>query len=349
VTELGDAGRRRVSEVSLVIPVRDEAHSVGALITSIQGQTRRPDEVIIVDGGSTDGTLDRVRALAGKDPTLQIVEAGDATPGRARNVGRSVARNPWIAFTDAGIQLDSGWLEQLILAAERDPAAEVVFGSYEPQIRSFLDSCAVGAYVPACHATPSGWFRGPSTASLMIRRDTFDGVHGFPDLRAAEDLVFFERLSRGRVPVTCAPSAVVYWETPPSVSATYRRFRQYSRQNVLLGRQQYWHYGVARLYVAAAAALCVALAWDRRALRLLPLGPLIRAWHNLWPHRREFGLAFILNPMRIAGVAGLTLLVDAATLRGWASASFRLLRRWPYGTRGPGLGGIPSADPEAPL
>jgi hypothetical protein len=260
-----------------------------------------------------------------------------------------VARNAWIAFTDAGIQLDSGWLEQLILAAERDPAAEVVFGSYEPQIRSFLDSCAVGAYVPARHATASGRVRGPTVASLLVSRDAFDAAQGFPDLRAAEDLVFFERLSRGHVPVTWAPGAVAYWETPPSVSATYRRFRQYSRQNVLLGRQRHWHYGVARIYVAAAAAVCVALAWDRRAVRLLPLGPLIRAWHNLWPHRREFGLAFILNPMRIAGVAGLTLVVDAATFCGWASASFRLHRRWPHGTRGPGLGGILSADAEVPL
>jgi glycosyltransferase involved in cell wall biosynthesis len=346
MSEGSQAGGPRISGVSLVIPVRDEAHSVGALITSIQGQTRRPDEVIIVDGGSADGTLDRVRALVGKDPSVQIVEAGNATPGRGRNIGRSVARNRWIAFTDAGIQLDRSWLERLVVAAERDPGAEVVFGSYEPQIRSFLDSCAVGAYVPACHETAFGWVRGPTVASLMVSRDVFDSVQGFPDLRAAEDLVFFERLSRKGIPVTWAPGAVAHWETPPSVSATYRRFRQYSRQNVLLGRQEYWHHGVARIYVAAAAGLCVTLASNRRAVRLLPLGPLVRAWHNLWPHRRQFGLAFVLNPMRIAGVAGLTLVVDAATFSGWASASFRLLRRWPYGAGGSGRGGIPPADAE---
>jgi glycosyltransferase involved in cell wall biosynthesis len=285
--------------------------------------------VIVVDGGSADGTPDQVRALVGEDPTVQIVEAGVATPGRGRNVGRSVARNPWIAFTDAGIELDSGWLEQLIVAAERDASAGVVFGSYEPQIRSFLESCAVGAYVQARHRTPLGWLRGPSVASVMVSRDAFDDVQGFPDVRAAEDLIFFERLQRSRVAVTWAPEAIVYWQTPPTVAATYRRFWQYSRLNVLLGRQRYWHYGVARLYLAGAAALAVALTSDRRAVWLLPLGPLIRACHSLWKHRGEFGLAFVLNPVRIVGVAGLTLVVDAATFSGWASASIRVLRRWP--------------------
>ena len=299
-------GRHRVSGVSLVIPVRDEADNIGDLIGTIQAQTRPPDEVVIVDGGSTDGTLGVVRALVGQDPTVQIVEAGIATPGRGRNVGRSVARHPWIAFTDAGTLLDRRWLERLVDAAEEDPTAEVVFGSYQPQIRSFLDSCAVGAYVPARQATPAGWLRGPSVASLMVSRAVFDGVQGFPDARAAEDQIFLERLQRAQVPVTWAAAAIVHWQTPPSLLATYRRFRQYSRQNVLLGRQQYWHHGVARLYVSGAVAFALGLAWDRRAVRLAPLGPLVRASLNLWEHRREFGLGFVLNPVRIVGVAGLT-------------------------------------------
>jgi glycosyltransferase involved in cell wall biosynthesis len=310
--------------------VRNEARTIAALISSIQAQTRAPDEVIIVDGGSTDGTPELVRALIGEDPTVQVVEAGMATPGRGRNVGRSVARNPWIAFTDSGIELDAGWLEHLVDAAERDPTAGVVFGSYEPQITSFLDSCAVGAYVPARHATPSGWVRGPSVASMMVRSEVFDGIQGFPDLRCAEDHIFFERLGRNQVPVTWEPEAIVRWRTSPSLSATYRRFRLYSRQNVLLGRQQEWHYGVARIYLAGAAALAICLVLDRRAVRFLALAPVVRASHSLWKHRRQFGLAFVLSPVRITCVAGVTLVVDAATFAGWASASVRQLRQWPW-------------------
>jgi glycosyltransferase involved in cell wall biosynthesis len=310
--------------------VRDEARTIAGLIASIQAQTRRPDEVIIVDGGSTDGTADLVRVLVGEDPTVQVVEAGTATPGRGRNVGRSVARNPWIAFTDAGIELDAGWLEHLVDAAERDPTAGVVFGSYEPQITRFLDSCAVGAYVPARHAIPSGFVRGPFVASMLVSSDVFDVIQGFPDLRCAEDHIFFERLERDLVPVTWEPRAIVRWRTPASLSATYRRFRLYSRQNVLLGRQQYWHYGVARIYLAGAATLAIGLAVDRRAVRFLPCAAVVRASHSLWKHRHEFGLRFVLNPFRIAGVAGLTLVIDAATFSGWASASLRRLRRSPF-------------------
>src|SRR5689334_20070103 len=108
---------RKLARVSLVVPVRDEAETISVLLSSIERQTRRPDEVIIVDGGSKDGTPDLVRGLVGDDRGIQIVEAGAATPGRGRNVGWSVARNPWIAFTDAGIELDPAWLERLIAAA----------------------------------------------------------------------------------------------------------------------------------------------------------------------------------------------------------------------------------------
>ncbi|HEV2765010.1 MAG TPA: glycosyltransferase, partial [Pyrinomonadaceae bacterium] len=53
-----DSGLR----VSLVVPVRDEAETIDELLSSIAAQTRPPDEVLIVDGGSRDDTVARVRA-----------------------------------------------------------------------------------------------------------------------------------------------------------------------------------------------------------------------------------------------------------------------------------------------
>lgn len=309
-----------------MVPVRDEAKSIAALLSSIQEQTRRPDEVIIVDGGSSDGTPDLVRALVGDDPTVQLVEAGTATPGRGRNVGRYVARNPWIAFTDAGIELDLRWLEHLAEAAERDPEAGVVYGTYDARLRSFFDTCAVGAYLPARHARPAGMTRGPFVASMMVQAEIFDLVDGFPDLRAAEDLVFFDRLQQHHIRVAWAPEAIVNWQVASSVSATFRRFRLYSRQNVILGRQRRWHYGVARMYAVGAVVTAVGLRRDRSFLLLLPLGALSRALHSLWEHKSQYGLGFVLNPGRVVGVAGLTLVIDAATFAGWGSASVRRFR-----------------------
>src|SRR4051812_12519152 len=101
-------------EVSLVIPVRNEERSLPALISSIQAQTFPPAEVVIVDGGSGDGTVELGRRLTEGDARFRFVEAGDATPGRGRNVGTEAARSEWVAYTDAGIRVEPTWLERLV-------------------------------------------------------------------------------------------------------------------------------------------------------------------------------------------------------------------------------------------
>src|SRR5437016_8551578 len=72
--------------ISLVVPVRNEEASLPGLISSIRRQTRAPDEIILVDGGSTDQTVTVATELSTDDPRFRILEAGEATPGRGRNV-----------------------------------------------------------------------------------------------------------------------------------------------------------------------------------------------------------------------------------------------------------------------
>src|SRR5262245_52096305 len=90
-------------KTSLVIPVKNEEESLARLFSSIACQTLPPDEIIIVDGGSTDHTVDKVKAEALQNNRIRIIEAGEATPGRGRNLGIASASNDWIALTDAGI------------------------------------------------------------------------------------------------------------------------------------------------------------------------------------------------------------------------------------------------------
>src|SRR5215218_5018083 len=116
--------------ISLVIPVRDEEESLARLVESIRAQTRRPDEVLLVDGGSTDRTVELARELAAGDGRFRVVEAGPASPGRGRNVGAGAARYPWLAFTDAGIGLDPEWLERMAEKVSEEPETEVVYGNF---------------------------------------------------------------------------------------------------------------------------------------------------------------------------------------------------------------------------
>ena len=71
-----DAGAS--TAISLVVPVREEEGSLAALVDSIRRQTRPPDEVLLVDGGSTDRTV----ALAGEAPgTMRLMSPASTRPG----------------------------------------------------------------------------------------------------------------------------------------------------------------------------------------------------------------------------------------------------------------------------
>lgn len=310
--------------VSVVIPVRDEESSLPSLIEALRRQTYQPSEVVIVDGGSTDRTSAVARALTAGDGRFRVLEAEAGTPGRNRNLGAEAAAHDWIAFTDAGTRPVAAWLEELVRAAGEEAGTEVVYGNYEPVVESFFERCAALAYPPPKVSRPGGKrTRGPSTASMMLRREVWQRLGGFPDLRAAEDLIFMARVSEAGFKTAWAEGATVWWQMQPTLARTFRRFVLYSKHNVLAGRQWDWHYGVARQYAVAAVFVLLAVlhsAWWLAGL-LLWLGA--RVFKSVWRRREGRGLPWALNPLQLAGVAVILLAIDAATFAGWAQAKLK--------------------------
>lgn len=310
-------------DVSLVVPVRNEETSLPALLESIRRQTHRPAEVILVDGGSTDATVRVARASADTCEGLRVIESTEATPGRGRNIGIGAARSEWVALTDAGIRLEPSWLENLVGVARADRDVSVVYGNYEAATDSFYERCAALVYLPPKAERAGGRMRGPSIASALLRREVWERVGGFPDLRAAEDLFFMEHIERLNFKIGYAPRATVWWQLQPTLAQTFRKFALYSRHNVWAGRQWDWHYGLARQY--AVWLVCCALAFMHSPWWLaLPLGAtLARAAKSIYVRREGRGLWWLLNPAQFAGVILVMLTIDLAAFVGWAQAAWR--------------------------
>jgi hypothetical protein len=243
-----------------------------------------------------------------------IIEARDATPGAGRNAGVERADYERVALTDAGIELDAAWLECLEAQAQN---ADVVYGGFEPFPGSLFQRCAALAYVAPRKPGPRG--RGPFLASSLLRKRVWETVRGLPDLRAAEDLMFMERVGASGARIAYAPGARLWWRLQPNLRRTFARFRLYSRVSALAGRQRHWHYGIAKQYLVAAALL--ALGWrDRRWLLLPVAGFLTRVVRSVGVRRDGRGLRWAVNPIRLGLVALVIVTVDAATFVGWAEA-----------------------------
>src|SRR3972149_5764428 len=99
-------------KVSLISTVLNDARSLPTLLDSIAAQTRQPDEVVICDGGSTDGTLALLRNE--KRFPLRVIERPRANISQGRNAASEAAAGEVIASADAGVRLDPQWLEKLM-------------------------------------------------------------------------------------------------------------------------------------------------------------------------------------------------------------------------------------------
>lgn len=305
------------TEVSLVIPVYNESATVEKLVATIDEQTYRPAEVILVDGGSTDDTVALIKAsTAGKD-IYRVIEAGRAMPGKGRNIGAANAKYEWIAFTDAGIKLDKHWLENLVQKKESDSSAAVIYGGFSPQVSNLFDKCAAVSYVPPLR---KGRIRTKSIASCLMKKEVWEKTGGFPDWRAAEDLALMEKAAQLGFKDIEAPAAMVTWQLQPNLASTFRKFKLYSCYNVWAGRQAQWHYGIARQYLVVLAFLLSAIFHKWYWLLAIPVWLLARVVKRTWTHRLEFGNNIIFNPAVLFMTSVITLTIDAATFSGWLKA-----------------------------
>ena len=118
--------------VSLILTVMNEEETLPVFFASVDAQSRKPDEVILVDGGSTDGTLDVARSWR-TDLTLRHRVRTGIKHRRGRNIAMRRASGSIVAVTDAGTRLDPDWLDKLVEPFQRrgSQQPDVVAGFFE--------------------------------------------------------------------------------------------------------------------------------------------------------------------------------------------------------------------------
>lgn len=308
-------------KISLVVPMYNEEDTLAALVESINRQTFSPSEVVLVDGASTDRTVEVFDKLCRQNPIFKLIKAEPATPGKGRNIGIENAANEWIALTDAGISLDENWLAELVKTlSSADPETAVVYGNFSPVINSFFEKLATLAYVAPLKADA---VRTKCLPSTLLKKEVWSRVGGFPDLRAAEDLIFMEKIDEAQIKIAFAPKALVFWQLRPTVGATFAKFVLYSKLNVWINRQWDWHYGVLRQYILLIPFIILGFAHSPWWFLIIAGWFCARTAKRILRHRYEFGLAALFNPLTFFGTMFLTLVIDLATFIGWIQAGYQ--------------------------
>jgi glycosyltransferase involved in cell wall biosynthesis len=308
-------------KVSVIVPVRDEEHSIRELLDSLLKQTRPPDEIVITDGGSVDATPQIIEEYIQKGAPVRLIRAGAALPGRGRNLGAAAAQFEWLGFTDAGIRLENNWLETLVARAAQDNSIDIVYGSWEPVTDTFFKECAAIAYVPPPAPRDGILARPRFIASTLLRRAAWAKVNGFPeDLRSAEDLVFMDRLEAAGYRAVFEPRAQVHWNLRPTLLTTFKRFLVYSRNNIRAGLWRQWQATILFRYAVLLVLLLLALIFDPRWV-WLPIGAWLlmlaaRAVVSIRRNRHCYPASLIHNVVRASMIMSLLAVLDVAAIIG---------------------------------
>ena len=253
--------------VSVIVPARNEARGIAAVIHAVQAQSPAgwDLEVIVVDDGSGDGTAATARAAGAQALVLESgIEGGN--PARARNLGAAAAKGDPIVFLDADCIPEPGWLARLLAAHEA--GAAVVGGSLDlPNGVPITARCDYYCGWYHVHSgRPSGVVPNHPPGNLSVRREVFATSSGFteqqPVAYAHEELAWqSEVLDRGGR-IVFDPQAIVYHYNRPGLRNLLRRNYRWGCSAIESKAQSRsarfaWIYRYPAVLVAASLPLAV--------------------------------------------------------------------------------------------
>ncbi|MCH7699664.1 MAG: glycosyltransferase family 2 protein [Chloroflexi bacterium] len=300
--------------VSVVVPMRNEQRFIERCLRSLMAQDYPQDrfEVIVVDGGSDDGSRDILDSLRPDFAGLRVVENRGRHTGRGLNIGLALAQGEVIARLDAHAVAAPDFIRESVAALQRT-GADVVGGPI-----TTLGEGRVGESIAIAISSPFGvgnaTFRyshreqwTDTVAFPAYRRDVFDRFGTFAEIEAGEDDEFHYRLRDGGARILLTPA----------ISSTY-----YGRRSLWGLAKQYFSYGQAKVVVLSRhprrtrlrqlAPACLvlgilgsAIAAAFGGLMLLPLAILAGiyigvsvgfslglAWQHGWQHAFRLPIAF---------------------------------------------------------
>jgi len=214
-------------KTSVCITVYNEEKSISELIKALLSQSKKPGEIAIVDGGSSDKTVELIRHWQKKDKKVRLL-VRRCSRSEGRNLSIELARNNVIAVTDAGCVPKKDWLEKLVLPF-KNKKVEMVAGFYEmkgdkPIQRAF--SVFLGV-----HKKDFDTSFLPSTRSVAFKKKLWGEIGGFPESLddTAEDTIFNIKAANYGVKMAHTKDAIVEWGVPETIKEGINKMYLYAK------------------------------------------------------------------------------------------------------------------------
>jgi glycosyltransferase involved in cell wall biosynthesis len=301
---------------SLVTTVFNEINRLDQTIADIENQHLKPEEILIADAGSTDGTLERLRRWK-EESSISIVvfvlQGCNIAEGRNEAIRR--AKNELIVSTDFGCRYKPEWLSSLIEPFQ-DPEIQVVGGAFTI-VEEEVNTLAAKADFVLQNGYPVVLNQDFSVSSRSIAyyRSVWEKTGGYLEwlTLAADDTIFWRMIMKARIRYHLVPEPNVYW-------LRHKTFRAFAREAYRYGlgdgesginfKNMVSHVaetGLRYLFfflLVISPLVLVSGSWFALFL-LFPLGVGLRSYSNAWKNfknigaRKKYGISVLLASFRL--------------------------------------------------
>jgi len=211
-------------KVSVIVLTKNSALTVQKSIESIFQQTRQPDKVVVVDGNSSDGTIEIVK----KYPVKLVSEPGLGF-GHARNLGVKNASGDIVFFLDSDCYAEPNWIENALSHFDSSPEIVGVTGQTRlwntySGVARFLAHVGGRMNMP----TAERFVKIAPTMNLALKREVVDEVGGFDEtLIRCEDTDLTYKVSQNHK-ILYAPDVTIWFKGSPNLRVASRKcFRHF--------------------------------------------------------------------------------------------------------------------------
>jgi glycosyltransferase involved in cell wall biosynthesis len=218
-------------KVSFIATVYNEESAVKPLLQSLFSQSKFPDEIIIVDGGSTDNTVSEISSFKFPDSCDKakiklLFKTGNRSVGRNEAIKNSTSEI--IVCSDSGCTLDKDWIKN-ITKPFANSKVDVVAGYYKGEGKKIFEKCLIPYVLVMPDRVDSRNFL-PATRSMAFRKSIWEKVKGFPEeFSNNEDYVFAKRLKKINANILFEKKAIVNWIPRANLKESFIMFYRFAK------------------------------------------------------------------------------------------------------------------------
>ena len=219
--------------ISVVVPARNEENSIGATLRALRRQDYPTVQIIVVDGGSTDGTVAVVRRHMAEDPRIELLSNPRQVIPAALNIALAAARGRWLVRMDAHSTVDEHYVSTAVarlregcwggVGGRKDGVGNTSAGRAIAAALGSRFGVGGSLYHYGTEERPVDHIPFGAYPTELVRR-----LGGWDErLVANEDFEFDYRVRRSGEVLLFDPRLRISWETRQTVRSLFRQYRRY--------------------------------------------------------------------------------------------------------------------------